>query len=137
MRLFLDSDVIISSLNSSTGASFQLLETSLDKFISNYSARELEIVVERLSLDLDQLRKILSTKVQIVTLLERPDEILKRYELYINDPFDSHIIAGAVAAQAQYLITYNMKDYKIDKIKEDFKIITMRPGEFLQFLRSS
>ena len=53
-----------------------------------------------------------------------------------RDPNDAHIIAGAVKAKAQFLLTYNLKDYKIDKIKKDFGIIVTTPAKFLQYLRS-
>lgn len=126
MKIFVDSDVVISSLLSNTGAAYQLLNTDNDvmKIISNLSQKELKIVMTRLNID---------KPLPILEIVNIED--FRKYAVYSNDPFDTHIVAAADQAKAKFLITYNLKHYKIDKIKQDLDIIVMTPGTFLQYLR--
>lgn len=127
MRIFIDSDVIISSLISNAGASAQLINTSkkIVKIISNLSQKEIEIVKIRLKI----AKPVPKTEIIVVK------KFLK-YSIYSTDVNDAHIIAGAHQAKVAFLITYNLKHYKIERIKQDLNIIIMTPGVFLQYLRS-
>ena len=61
-KVFFDSDVVISSLISTTGASYLLLDNKdISKNISNFSLKELNIVIDRL--------KIPKSKFKIVIFL--------------------------------------------------------------------
>lgn len=126
MKIFVDSDVVISSLISTNGAAFQLLNSKNDliKIISNLSQKELKIVMARLNID---------KPLPILEIINIKN--IKKYSVYSTDPNDSHIVAGADQSKSRFLITYNLKHYKIDKIKQDLKIIVMTPGTFLQYLR--
>jgi len=137
MKIFVDSDVIISSLLSEKGASYMLInEKSLTLTISNLSIIEIEIVIKRLGLKLDNFYSILN-RFQTITL-EYPPNRKKGEDFgkYVLDKNDAHIIAGAINSSARFLITYNVKDFKTDKIKNDLDIIIMTPGRFLQYLRN-
>jgi predicted nucleic acid-binding protein len=137
MKIFVDSDVIISSLLSESGAAFHLLnqEVKLDFFVSNLSVIELEEVAKRLGIDLKKLKSLIEKRFSI-TRLEKVDKIRKNFANYVFDINDAHIVAGAKASEARFLISYNVKDYKIERIKEDLDIIILTPGQFLQYLRS-
>ena len=126
MKVFVDSDVVISSLISDTGASAQLLKTNNDivKVISNLSIKELKIVMTRLKID----KPLPKLKIIII-------DNFKKYSVYSTDPNDAHIVAGAHQVKVKFLITYNLKHYKIEKIKRNLNIIVMTPGIFLQYLR--
>lgn len=127
MKVFVDSDVVISSLISSTGASFQLINQCPEvvKIVSDFSLKELGIVMGRL-----KINKRLPT-FELVTV-----KGVEKYKTYSLDPNDAHIVAGAHQSGVGFLITYNLRHYKTDKIKQDLNIITMTPGTFLQYLRS-
>lgn len=135
--VFVDSDVIISSLISSTGAAHFLLNQAdnLSLFISTLSQKELEIVTERLQLDRETLHRLLNKRFSKVELVNAED-IRKKYIKYVLDTNDAHIVAGAEKAGTRFLITYNTKHFKIDKIKKDLGIIVVTPATFLQYLRS-
>lgn len=126
MKIFVDSDVVISSLISNTGAAYQLLNSNNDliKIISNLSQKELKIVMARLKID---------KPMPILEIINIKN--IKKYPVYSTGPNDSHIVAGADQSKSRFLITYNLKHYKIDKIKQDLDIIVMTPGTFLQYLR--
>ena len=137
MKVFVDSDVIISSLLSQSGAAYLLINTkNLGLFISNISYKELEIVTERLGLEKQKLKELLKTKFKIIELKESLSEIKRKYEDFVFDPNDAHIAAGAKEAKTSFLLTYNQKHFNTEKIKKHFGIITMKPALFLQYLRS-
>jgi len=130
MKIFLDSDVIISSLLSSSGAAHLLIKTaSPDKYISNYSVKELALVIKRLGVKPSGLKQLL--KQLNVVKIKKP--FLANY---VVDSHDSHVVSGAVKAKAQFLLTYNIKHFKAEKIKRNLGILVYRPAQFLQYLRS-
>jgi len=137
MRIFVDSDVVISSLLSQSGAAHFLLNLpSLQFFISSLSKKELEIVIERLNIRGDVLTTLIENNLEVTILSESLNEIKESFKQYVLDEDDAHIVAGAKAAKAHFLITYNVKDFKIEKIKKDLNILILTPGNFLQYLRS-
>lgn len=137
MRVFVDSDVVISSLLSCSGAAYLLLDTqTLNLYISLLSQNELEIVVKRLGIERDRLNELIQSKLHVIPLPQSLTNIKEFYKDYVLDMDDAHIVAGAKASEAKFLVTYNIKDFKAGKIKEDFNIIILTPGQFLQYLRS-
>lgn len=137
-KIFVDSDVIISSLISSSGASYFLLNqtSNLKFYISNISHKELVEVVDRLKIAQDKLKNLLKKRFKKINLKDDLAEIKLSYSEYITDPDDTHIVAGAKEAKVNFLISYNTKHFKVDKIKQDFNIVVMTPAIFLQYLRS-
>ncbi|MBF8249601.1 MAG: PINc protein [Candidatus Levybacteria bacterium] len=137
MEIFVDSDVIISSLISKSGAAYMLLRTeAVVPIISSTSQKEIEIVQDRLQINEDGFKELLQKRLKVISLptsIGKIKEIFKKYVLDIND---THIISGAKEAKVRFLITYNLKDFKIERIREDFNIIVLTPGQILQYLRS-
>ncbi len=139
ITVFIDSDVVISSLLSQTGASSIVIENNynhLDAFISNFSYEELNRIVDKLGIDKNKLEKILKSKLKLIRLSQNKKEIVNKYGNYVYDIEDTHIVVGAVEAKSKFLVTFNTKDYKIDKIYQDFGIKVIIPGELLQYLRN-
>ena len=137
VNVFLDSDVVVSSLISNNGASYQLVyNNNVICFISNISYQELLLVVKKLKLDDNKLKIVTKKRFKIIRIVENLKKIKIRYRIFTKDLNDTHIVAGAVESKANFLITYNIKDFEINKIKEKFNIKIMTPGTFLQFLRS-
>ncbi len=138
LKIFVDSDVIISSLLSSTGAAFLLLNQTdeLQLFISNVSLDELRIVVKRLGLSEEKLNILIQRQFSLVSLKYSIATIKKEFAEYILDIDDAHIVEGAKEAQVRFLISYNTKHFKADKLKEKFNIILTTPANLLQYLRS-
>jgi len=135
LKIFVDSDVVISSLLSSTGAaSFLIHQTeNIKLFVSNLSQKEMEIVTDRLHIQTDKLQSLLERKFTIIDLRNKARE---NYFHYVLDKNDVHIVFGAKETQVRFLITYNIKDFNSEKIKQDLNILIMTPGQFLQYLRS-
>ena len=137
MKIFADSDVIISSLISSSGAGYLLLhDPKQDFFISNLSQRELNAVMERLNIDKKRLRILINNRLKKIELKEDTGKLKRKYGGYVTDINDAHIVAGAKKAKAKFLVSYNVRHFKIERIKRDFKITIITPANLLQYLRS-
>ena len=139
LRVFVDSDAIISSLISDRGAAYFLLNKKLPKirfFISNASFKEQKIVVKRLKINKKRFQGLIKKRLTIVRLEKSIDQLKKKYQAYTLDPDDAHVVAGAQKSKAKFLITYNQRHFRKDKIKKDLGILLLTPAQFLQYLRS-
>lgn len=137
MRVFIDTDVVISSLLSSSGASYFLLNQSQIKpVISSISKKELRIVVKRMDIEEEQLKMLIKNRIEVCKVTKELKEVKQEYKKYVTDINDAHIVAGAHIAKAKYLISYNLKHFKTDTIKDELHILLLTPALFLQYLRS-
>lgn len=138
-RIFVDSDVIIAALLSQEGASHLFLfgiKKPIQPYISTVSLKELKIVTKRIKIEQKLLDKLVKKIFTIVKIKETFSKIIDKYSSYVHDRYDAHIVAGAVESKSRFLITYNIKDYKIENIKRAFGIIIFKPAQYLQYLRS-
>lgn len=137
IRVFVDSDVIISSLISRNGAAYLLMrDARIDRFISDVSFAELKRVAGVLHLSLKDLQKLVQTRCNVVAIGESKNDMLRRMKEYASDINDAHIVLGARQAKAKFLVTYNMKHFRTEKILDDLGIIVLPPAFLLQYLRS-
>lgn len=137
MKIFVDSDVIISSLLSEHGASRAVLrQKEICAIISNYSIAEIRIVIDRLGIRRESFEELLEQTLSTVTLEDSLEEIRRSKNDCVYDIHDAHIVAGAVYSEADFIATYNRKDYNHGRIKDDFGILICTPGQLLQFLRT-
>lgn len=136
MKVVIDTNVIISGLQSDMGYSYRLLEMLPDErfticlsvpLVLEYEAQIISnISQEVLSMSdigvfIDYICKI-GSKVPIYYLW-RP---------YLKDPFDDHILELAIASQSEYIITFNKKDFKNI---EQYGIKIVNPKEFIGLLQ--
>lgn len=136
-KVFVDSDVVISSLLSTKGAAYLLLNNQKSKFaISNVSKKELEKVTDRLEISQNKLQSLTKRRLKTVKLTKDLTKIKRDFKDYTNDPDDAHIVAGAAEAKAKFLLTYNIRHFNRQKISEDFGITALTPAQYLQYLRS-
>ncbi|MDO8650518.1 MAG: PIN domain-containing protein [Candidatus Berkelbacteria bacterium] len=136
ISVYLDSDVVISSMLSKTGAANMLVnEPSLIKIVSNYSLKELKIVAERLQISQDKLKSV-TESFTVITLSSDSKEQEKDFRKFVTDPGDTHIIAGAKKSGVRFLLTYNQKHFITNSIKNDLGVIVLTPARFVQYWRS-
>ncbi len=134
--IFLDSDVVISSLISKKGAAFSLVNNKkIVKYISNISLKEIKIVMRRLRLDVKPTNNIFS-QFKLVKLKDDMDMLKTKFGPFVIDINDAHIVAGVKESSVNFLITYNLKHFRKDVIKQNLKVVTLTPALFLQYLRS-
>lgn len=137
VKVFVDSDVVISSLISQKGAANLLLNSDkVEVVISNFSKKELKKVSEKLDIEQDKLNKLITERLKVVKLKSTLAGTKLEFEKYTNDLNDAHIVAGAKQAKVKFLITYNIKDYRKEDIKQDFGIMIITPAVLLQYLRA-
>ena len=137
INIFLDSDVVISSVLSKNGSAHFILASSMfECFVSNYSTKELRKVAERTDLDFKSIKAILDKNTKTSVLRGSLKSFKKEYGQFVRDEDDAHIVAGAHKSKSKFLLTYNAKHYDIDKIKAELGITVIKPGNFLQYLRS-
>lgn len=136
IKVFLDTNVLISALLSGKGASSYLInKTKINKIISETIKEEVNEVSKRENISKETARAILK-KIKKTTLSLSKEKLLKSYSKYVLDKEDSHVVAGAYISKSDFLLTHNIKHYHAVKIKNDLGIKVMRPGDFLQYLRS-
>ena len=137
VRVYFDSDVIISSLVSDKGAADILLKTAgIKPWGSDLQKKELRTVAGRLKLDLKKLEFLLDKRFSSVKIKKTEVKIKERFLEYVLDPDDAHIVAGIAASKPAFFVSYNQRHFLADKIKIDFKVICLTPAQLLQHLRS-
>lgn len=87
-----------------------------DLRMSNYSKSECLEVAKKLKLENTPL-VIMFKRLKTLNIPNRISEVKKELQDYTNGPNETHIVKGAILSKAKFLITYNLKLYKIDKNK--------------------
>ena len=161
--VFIDTDVVISALISSTGAAHLILHENrkTTAMISQTTLKEILEVSDRLEISKKTvsflLKKISLKKVRTLRRTSEPlyqksetpypsrlggtgtgvnRELFKNYDEFVYDQNDRHIVASAHQTKSNFLITYNLRHYNKNKIRAKLNIVVVSPGEFLQYLRS-
>ena len=141
MRLVLDTDVLVAGSRSRTGASRilpQAVETGIvQALISAPIALEYEAVVTRA----EQLVAMSLTRTAIAVYL---DDFVARAEWIspfynhgglILDPDDDKFVTTAINANAEAIVTFNIRDYvPRDGRVTGLGILVCRPGDILRRL---
>lgn len=137
-KVFLDTSALIAGIASVKGAAravLQLAETGLIEVIVSR-----QVIVEADRNIEDKLPEMLSEYREFIKFLapvlvdDPPRGEIKRFLTVIN-PDDAPILAAAVNADADFLITWDRKHFigKNIHIHSNMKIVT--PGEFLKYFR--
>ena len=138
MKIVIDTNVIVAALKSKTGAGFKLVKkipsAQFQAALSNPLYFEYVDVVFRPTIRpagasdddlMDFIDQILEhADTRNINYLWRP---------FLRDPKDDMLLEIAVASLAEYIVTYNIKDF--DRI-ELFGIEAIRPGDFLKILET-
>ena len=118
VKVYFDSDVIISSLVSNRGAADILVKTAeIKPFVSDLQKKELKTVAERLNLDLKKLEILLDERISSVKIKKTEMKIKERFLKYVLDADDAHIVAGIAASKAAFLVSYNQRHFLADKME--------------------
>lgn len=139
--IVLDSDVIISGLISKKGAGYYLLNLTYNKncqFVINSSMQQLTELSDVISdlkniYDLDQ---IFFKKIKPSLNIRKFSKIESKFAAYTHDAEDIHIVQTAFISKSKFLLTYNLRDFLIQKIANDLSLKVVNPGYFITYLRS-
>jgi putative PIN family toxin of toxin-antitoxin system len=137
----LDTDVVVASLRSSTGASRQLLLAALNRqfelLLSVPLILEYEAVMTRpehlaaSGLNSAQVRRVLDDLAAVAT----PVRLAFRWRPRLPDPDDDMILEAAVNGNADAIVTFNRRDFSAGM--EDFDCAVILPAAALDQVRSS
>ena len=135
MNVVIDTNVLISALKSNRGAAYKLLMLLPDKvFVPNVSVAlffEYESVSKREGLT-DLSSEDIDIFLDYFLSQSRIRKIFYLWRPFLKDPKDDLVLEVAVESESDYIITFNLKDFKgCDK----FGIKAITPQEFIGIIR--
>jgi len=134
--VFLDASCLVAAVLSPTGGSFRLLQESSKRKIhlatNRYTFEEVhEVLGRKYPQHLSRLEQILAwSRIKI-----QQDPSAKQVAQYlpIIDPEDAPILAGAVRAKAQFLVTLDRNDFMVASISHaNLPLVITTPRDFFQ-----
>jgi putative PIN family toxin of toxin-antitoxin system len=131
-KIVLDTNVLVTALKSSKGASFRLLSMAQDDFfalqVSTTLVAEYEAVLKRglLALSEQQVDDVLD----YLCARAAHHKIYYLWRPVLKDPGDDFLLELAVKAQAR-IVTWNVADFKR---AQPLGVLVQTPKEFLNYL---
>ena len=135
LKVVLDTNVLVSGLRSKRGASYKLLSLlGAGRFITAVSV---PLVVEYENALVDPRTKVPFSRADIGKFIDYVCTISDKRKIYylwrpcLPDPGDDMILELAVAGRCNYIVTYNVRDFRgVDQ----FGIKILTPGQLLKIL---
>jgi putative PIN family toxin of toxin-antitoxin system len=135
IQIVVDTNVVVSALRSSHGASFALLRSLGDSRwqlnLSTTLALEYESALKRVMKNQNRPLSLAEEAVDALITAANRVSIPCRYRPVLPDPSDDFVLELAVESGASYVVTYNIRDFKG---LERYGVRAVRPGEFLKIL---
>ena len=134
-RIFFDADALIAGAASTTGASHVLLRLSELTLVEGVTCSHVVIEAERnllakLPAAVPAFRLILDAAVDIVP--DSPDSATSELAGQAH-PKDLPILAGAIAAGADFLATFNIRHFRVRRVAP----LILTPGAIVTRIRRS
>ena len=134
-QIVIDTNVFVTALRSQYGASYKLmLLIKSGKFQVNLSV---PLVIEYEAVAKRMIGEIALDEKEIDDILDFVISKANRWQIYylwrplLKDPGDDMVLELAVTANCEYIITYNLNDFKG---AEKFGVKPINPKEFLQMI---
>lgn len=129
----IDTNVVITALRSNRGASYRLLmlfgSEAFNVHISVPLILEFEDVAKRLVGDIPLIVQDIDDILDYICDIGIHQDLFYLWRPYLRDPKDDMVLELAVAANCDFIITYNKSDFVGI---EQFGIEALTPKEFLQ-----
>ncbi len=133
----IDTNVLIGGLRSPAGASFKLLQRLGDETftvcVSVPLVLEYEAVARRQARDLGLTFADIGDVLDYICTIAEPHSIFYLWRPFLSDPRDDLVLELAVEANAEYIVTHNLRDFAGI---EQFGIEAISPGAFLRRLEA-
>jgi len=135
IRVVLDTNVLVAGLKSRNGASFQILEmlgpdAPFEPSLSVPLVLEYEMALRRtLGAEDGRIEPVLDYVCHVADLRE----IFFLWRPFLRDAGDEMVLEVAVGAQAEEIVTHNVRDF--EGVEERFGIKIVTPAEFLVRMR--
>lgn len=137
MRVVFDTNLLVAAVRSKRGASFQLilrlLSGEFEIAISNSLYYEYLDVLLR-----PGIKPVSMTELEMIDAVNRItgnavyQEIFFRWRPWLNDRNDDMVLELAIASQCDFIVTFNIKDFRNIGV---FGIDAITPADFLEFLK--
>jgi len=135
IEVVIDTNVFITSLKSKMGASFKLLfEVSRKRYVQNISPTlifEYESIAKRKSTKLALTDSEIDSILDMICEWSNKCQIFYLWRPFLKDPKDDFVLELAIESQSEFIITYNVNDFKG---VEKFGIKVATPKEFLKMI---
>ncbi len=133
--IIIDTNVLLTALCSSAGASYRLLSLiDAKKYEVSVSVPlliEYEDVLKRNKKKLNLSTGEINDILDYICLIANKHKIFYLWRPFLRDPKDDLVLELAVEASSSFIVTYNKKDFKdVDQ----FGIRLVTPKEFLQII---
>jgi len=138
LQVVIDTNVLIAALQSKVGASFNLLRRiGTGQFVINLSVPlclEYESVAKRIVAE----KQLPLTNGDIEELIEMLTQAANLWQIrflwrpFLPDPNDEMLLELAFTANCDFIVTYNLRDFR--GVKENFGIEVITPKQFIQWL---
>ena len=134
-RIVLDTNVIIAGLRSRLGASFRLLRLlgrgQFQTVLSVPLALEYESASKRQSRSLGLTHSDIDDILDFLCKVSDRRQIFYLWRPFLRDPGDDKILELAVEAEAEFIVTYNLRDFVG---AEQFGLRVVTPQAFLHHI---
>jgi putative PIN family toxin of toxin-antitoxin system len=132
-RVVIDTNVVVSALGSRSGASFRLISLlggpQWQPAVSAALILEYEEICKREAGRLGLAEWVVESILDMMCRFGSQHSIRFRLRPVMRDPDDEFVLELAVASQAEFIITYNLRDFRG---AEAYGIRVVTPGEFLR-----
>ena len=132
-RIVIDTNVLVSALRSRRGAAFRLISLLGDPrwrpIVSVALILEYEEVARREAGRLGLPEWVVEDIIDMFCRLGSRHTIRFRLRPVLRDPDDEFLLELAAASQADFLVTYNIRDFRGSDV---YGIRPVTPGEFLR-----
>ncbi len=136
-RAVIDTNVLVSALRSRRGASFRLISLLGDPrwqpIVSVALVLEYEEVAMREAGRLGLADWVVDSIIDMFCRLGARHTIRFRLRPALGDPDDEFLLELAVASQADFLVTFNIHDFRGSEV---FGVRPVTPGEFLRTIEA-
>jgi predicted nucleic acid-binding protein len=138
LKVFLDSSALIAGIASTKGAAREILRLAEIGLVEIIVSRQVVVEADRnitakLPECLDDFRNYLEILAPVL-VADPSQRVIQRFSSLIQ-LHDAPILAAAVAAQADYLVTWDQKHFMTSGPRALARPKAMNPGEFLHEFR--
>jgi putative PIN family toxin of toxin-antitoxin system len=139
MRIVIDTNVLLASLRSSSGASFAIVELIDQRRITPVISVPLMFEYEEVLHRPGSIPHLTSGEIDafldFIGSLSVEQKIFFLWRPMLIDSDDDMLLELAVAAQADYLVTHNVNDFLPASSELGIQVVT--PGQFLRKFRNT
>jgi putative PIN family toxin of toxin-antitoxin system len=132
-HVVIDTNVLVVALRSERGASYKLLTlVESEKFSIHFSVPlvlEYEDVAKRLLEDIPLTEQDIDDILDYLCTVAQRQQVFYLWRPFLKDPKDDMVLELAVAANCDFIVTYNKRDFRGAK---RFGLHVVTPKEFLE-----